>query len=51
VTVTVWLAPYVTRVAPEGEMEPLAPAEEVMLYDLTPKVAAIVWLADTLLNV
>ena len=35
-------APPVTDTAPEGEIEPPAPAVAVMVYVLTAKVAAIV---------
>src|SRR6185295_13001811 len=50
--VKVWLPPHGTVVAPFGLIEPLAPAEALMVYGpRAANVALIVWLACTLLKV
>src|SRR5205085_2182780 len=46
-----WLAPHVTATAPDGVIEPPAPALAVMVNDGVANVAAIVWLAVTFANV
>ena len=43
--------PWFTVTAPLGAIEPLAPAVAVIVYVLIAKLAAIVWLAVTLVNV
>ncbi|TMG82452.1 MAG: hypothetical protein E6H78_14685 [Betaproteobacteria bacterium] len=49
--VNVWLATALTVTLPAGEILPLAPADAAMVNVLIAKLAAIVWLAMTLLKV
>ena len=49
--VNAWSLPQLTVVAPDGEIEPLAPAEAVMISGLATKLALMVWLAPTVLKV
>ena len=46
-----WLEPQFTDTAPLGEMAPFAPADAVIVSMSIAKLAAIVWLAVTLVNV
>ena len=51
VMVKVWFAPWFTVTVPLGEMVPLAPAVAAMVWVLMAKLAAMVWLAVTLVKV
>ena len=51
VIVKVWFDPPLTATAPEGDMEPPVPADALIVYVFTAKLADIVWFAVTLLNV
>ena len=47
----VWFAPQPTATAPLGVIEPPVPAEAVIVKLLSAKLATMVWLAVTLVNV
>jgi hypothetical protein len=49
--VKIWLPPELTVTLPLGEMEPLLPADAVMVYDRIAKEALIEWLEVTFWNV
>jgi hypothetical protein len=49
VIVYVWFPPYVTDVAPDGDIVPPVPADDV-ITGFGRNVAAIVWDATTLIN-
>jgi len=47
----VWLPPQFTATVPLGLMDPPAPAEARIECEFGVKLAAMVWFADTLVNV
>src|SRR5438552_2452218 len=49
--VKLWFAPQLTLTAPEGLIEPLAPAEALMVKVWVENEALMVWLVRTLLKV
>jgi hypothetical protein len=46
-----WSEPQFTGTLPVGEIEPPEPADATIVYVFSEKLAAIVWLACTFVNV